>query len=566
MQPTDPPPLSAATDEPQTPQAPNAPQAPQAPQPPSKADLFYRVDSSRASFRELWRDARSPAVLVAWLSKLFRVKLPGSVNDPNVTSLRPFEVDETQLPSNVRERFEWVVEELRRLGFTPVAYHAVDDHLHTSRLFIANLAHADGLAVARIHLRMEGSSQPPKTHFFWDFLSGVRDGTFVWSSSARALLEPPPECRQIWRHRAGPAPLWDAHREALRRLPGGEGSIVPARSKEEILDLVERHHAAVSAFHLRRGLFAPLTADERARAAGLESAVASASAAAAPGADPVSADDAKVMYELQQLQAKKSNWVTGGLILLVSLLLFVGAGSWQFSWDFVAMIVVILFFHELGHYVAMRVFRYRNVRMFFIPFFGAAVTGQNFSAPGWKKVVVSLMGPLPGILVGVVLGGVGLLVGNALLLKVAVMTLILNAFNLLPVLPLDGGWVMHALLFSRHHLLDAVFRVGAAAALLLGGYALGDTLLTVLGVVMAMGIPSAYKLARATTELRRAGAVPPAAPGEQTVPADAARTIIAKLRAAFPKGMPAKVLASHVLDVYQTLNARPPGVGASIGF
>jgi len=47
------------------------------------------------------------------------------------------------------------------------------------------------------------------------------------------------------------------------------------------------------------------------------------------------------------------------------------------------------------------------VRMFFIPLMGAAVSGQNYTAPAWKKVLVALAGPLPGIIVGIALGCAG---------------------------------------------------------------------------------------------------------------------------------------------------------------
>src|SRR5438067_1346578 len=43
----------------------------------------------------------------------------------------------------------------------------------------------------------------------------------------------------------------------------------------------------------------------------------------------------------------------------------------------IAMIVAVLLFHELGHYAGMRVFGYRDVRMFFVPFLGAAVSGRR---------------------------------------------------------------------------------------------------------------------------------------------------------------------------------------------
>ena len=35
----------------------------------------------------------------------------------------------------------------------------------------------------------------------------------------------------------------------------------------------------------------------------------------------------------------------------------------------------------------MRLFRYSNVKMFFIPLLGAAVSGRHYNVPGWKKVV-----------------------------------------------------------------------------------------------------------------------------------------------------------------------------------
>jgi Zn-dependent protease len=147
-----------------------------------------------------------------------------------------------------------------------------------------------------------------------------------------------------------------------------------------------------------------------------------------------------VLLELSQLQNKKPGGYGGLIVLIVSIFLFMLAGKQQWSWSYVLIIAPLLFFHELGHYVAMRAFNYRNLRMFFIPFFGAAVPGRNYNVPGWKKVVVSLMVPVPVILLGVILGAIGLLTHNALLLKIATVSLFLNGFNLLPLLPLAGGY------------------------------------------------------------------------------------------------------------------------------
>src|SRR4051812_15229775 len=79
---------------------------------------------------------------------------------------------------------------------------------------------------------------------------------------------------------------------------------------------------------------------------------------------------------------KKGGGGVGGLmVLVVSILVFIGVGlpgsasspgdKGSRSWEALALLVPILLFHELGHYLAMRIFGYRNVRMFFIPLLGA---------------------------------------------------------------------------------------------------------------------------------------------------------------------------------------------------
>jgi len=77
----------------------------------------------------------------------------------------------------------------------------------------------------------------------------------------------------------------------------------------------------------------------------------------------------------------------GHLIFVLSLVAFLalGATNKQKNWEFTAWLVPILFIHETGHWIAMRVFGYRNLRMFFIPLFGAAVMGRHWNVPGWKK-------------------------------------------------------------------------------------------------------------------------------------------------------------------------------------
>jgi hypothetical protein len=148
------------------------------------------------------------------------------------------------------------------------------------------------------------------------------------------------------------------------------------------------------------------------------------------------------------------------------------------------------------------------------------------------------------------------------------MALILNGFNLLPILPLDGGRVMQALFFSRHYALDIGFRIIAALSLLalslVGG---GGRLFLFIGISILLGIPLALRTARLAAALRREGFVPPQSESH-TVPPDIAQVIITRIKASFPKAVSgnSKNVAQHTLSVYETLCTRPPGWGATIGF
>lgn len=118
----------------------------------------------------------------------------------------------------------------------------------------------------------------------------------------------------------------------------------------------------------------------------------------------------------------------------------------------IAVVVGVLAFHELGHLLAMKLLGYENMSIFFVPFMGAAVTGRARKPGGWRAAVVSLAGPLPGILLAASI----LAWGPAIpILRVMAVTLVyVNALNLLPFVPLDGGRLLNTILFSRHKYLE----------------------------------------------------------------------------------------------------------------
>ena len=512
------------------------------------APIFYRIDSTRVSWREYWWGARSPKVLLAWLFKLLRVRLPGTSDDPAVESLSPFAVSEAALPPELREQVMPVLAELRAEGFTSPSFLCIDDVLHRTETVMVTCAHAQ--AIGRVHLRRWRFIQPPKLTLFTEYISELSDGTFLWTLSSTPDTLAPRSCASEHHVGAAPSRLWKIH---CARLAQARKRATPVPVSDAAA-LAERHHVAVRDFHRGRGFFRPLDEADHERSA-RDSEARDAAAAAGLG-------NAEVLAEIDAIERGRASWRGGLLTLLVSLALFLGAGAGE-RWAFTLALVPVLLFHELGHYVAMRAFHYRNLRMFFIPFFGAAVSGRHYNVAGWKKAVVSLMGPLPGVVAGGIIGVVGPLLGLTWARETALLLLVINGLNLLPVLPLDGGWVMHTLVFSRHPRLDGAFQLAAAAALAAAGIGLGDPPLALLAVLLLGGARAAYRLARIAHALRAEG-LSAASPDDQTIPPAAADTIIERVKLAFPKST-ARALAQHTLQVFATINARPPSLPAALG-
>ena len=83
--------------------------------------------------------------------------------------------------------------------------------------------------------------------------------------------------------------------------------------------------------------------------------------------------------------------------------------------------------------------------MVFIPFLGAAVGARSLGGSALAEARVGLAGPVLGTLGTLVVAGIYLATGNDFWRALAFVGFFLNLFNLLPVLPLDGGRAMAAM-------------------------------------------------------------------------------------------------------------------------
>ncbi len=144
---------------------------------------------------------------------------------------------------------------------------------------------------------------------------------------------------------------------------------------------------------------------------------------------------------------------------LMSLGLFIGAFYLIFRWDFTYILVLagVIFIHEIGHYLAMRIFKYKDLGIFFVPLVGAFASGTKDNISQKQRVIILLSGPLPGVIIGLIIYYFGLRDQNEFLLRTSNIFILLNLFNLLPVMPLDGGRVLKSLFFENNEIISKIF-------------------------------------------------------------------------------------------------------------
>ena len=128
-----------------------------------------------------------------------------------------------------------------------------------------------------------------------------------------------------------------------------------------------------------------------------------------------------------------------------TMLVSVAAYALIWGWRFAAGFVALLFIHEMGHVIQLRREGIKATAPLFIPFMGAFVGMKQLPDNAAAEARVGLAGPVLGSIGCLIPLGIYELSGNELWKALAFTGFFLNLFNLLPVLPLDGGRAMAAL-------------------------------------------------------------------------------------------------------------------------
>ena len=182
----------------------------------------------------------------------------------------------------------------------------------------------------------------------------------------------------------------------------------------------------------------------------------------------------------------ESNW---GLTFF-SLVLFVGTFLFLFKDQirFVLFLILVLFIHEMGHFVFMKLFKYENVRMLFIPLMGAFVQGSKEKYSQKESFYVISAGPFPGIWIGSALLVFASIYQQEWMLELSFLFLFLNVINLFPIDPLDGGQLFKLYVNKKRDLFLMMFALFSSMLMIFVGWMIDSYIILAFGFLMGFKV------------------------------------------------------------------------------
>ena len=135
-----------------------------------------------------------------------------------------------------------------------------------------------------------------------------------------------------------------------------------------------------------------------------------------------------------------------GKILLTSgtMLLSIWVYTRIFGFWFAVGFVILILVHEMGHVALAAQQGVKVSAPVFIPFFGALILASRGETIQ-QGAIIGIGGPAMGTLGSIACLAVFATTGSTFFLGLAFVGFFLNLFNLTPIYPLDGGWIVRAI-------------------------------------------------------------------------------------------------------------------------
>jgi Zn-dependent protease len=132
-------------------------------------------------------------------------------------------------------------------------------------------------------------------------------------------------------------------------------------------------------------------------------------------------------------------------LMAISMLVSLGVYTLAFEFNFAIGFILLLFCHEIGHVIASRVVGLKASNPLFVPFVGAVINLSRAPVNAKMEANVAIGGPAMGTISALVCLLFYFWSDSFLMLILAYTSCLLNLFNLIPCVPLDGAKIAGAI-------------------------------------------------------------------------------------------------------------------------
>lgn len=149
-----------------------------------------------------------------------------------------------------------------------------------------------------------------------------------------------------------------------------------------------------------------------------------------------------VLFDLKWL-AVFAKFGFAGITALIS----IAAYSLIFGWQFAVGLVALLFIHEMGHALVMKLKGIPIGGLIFIPLLGAAVFMRQMPKNARDEAEVGIAGPIAGAVASSICLAFAKMAPHTFSIwaPLAYFGFFINLFNMIPIVPFDGGRVLAAI-------------------------------------------------------------------------------------------------------------------------
>ena len=220
---------------------------------------YYKIDTRRLKFAELWRISPGLGFLVGAAMKCLQIPLRVGMLVPWLDGLAV--VTRGSLPADVSQALDPVAGQWNALGFERVFDYTVDLRNPRNRAFASALLAKDGRALAQVMFAEVTTDQGVRRKVETNCLSRFEDGSWCGVSSGRKQMDGPPEFFAAYLPGRPPGELYALLQRAVSASSAGTPRVWRAQEVEALI--VGINNRAVE-FNVQRGVYVPAEAGEAA--------------------------------------------------------------------------------------------------------------------------------------------------------------------------------------------------------------------------------------------------------------------------------------------------------------